>query len=121
MNYTENQLSELAKTNPKELAHILTSSSVNVRTLTFGAEILGGEVTDETIVLPVLSRLIKHVNAIVREGAAIGISSFYVSKKPPQDILDRLKFMSTNDPSPALRDTVKGMLEDYCSDERAQD
>ncbi len=118
MNYTENQLSELAKTNPKELARILTSPSANVRMLTFGAEILGGEVEDETIVLPTLRILVKHVNAIVREGAAIGISCFYSSTKPPQDILDRLKVMSTNDPSPSLREQAASMLEDYEKIER---
>lgn len=113
MNYSENNLTELAQTNPKELARILTSSSVNTRVLTFGAEILGGEVTDETIVLPVFRMLIKHVNAVVREGAAIGISSFYSSIKPPQDILDRLKVMAENDPSPALRETCQGIIKDY--------
>lgn len=113
MNYSENSLTELAQTNPKELARILTSSSVSTKVLTFGAEILGGEVTDETIVLPVFRMLIKHVNAVVREGAAIGISSFYTSTKPPQDILDRLKVMAQHDPSPALRETCEGMLKDY--------
>lgn len=113
MNYTENQLTELAQSNPKELARVLTSPNANVRMLTFGAEILGGEVKDETIVLPVLRQLIKHVNAIVREGAAIGISSFYLEKKPPQDILDRLRTMSTNDPSPTLKEYAKTMLEDF--------
>lgn len=113
MNYSENQLTQLAQTNPKELARILTSSNASVPMLTFGAEILGGEVKDETIVLPVLRQLIKHVNAIVREGAAIGISSFYMEKKPPQDILDRLKIMASNDPSPTLKDYAKSMLEDF--------
>lgn len=120
MNYSETQLTQIAKTNPKELARILTSPNGDTRVLTFGAEILGGEVTDETIVLPVLRQLIKHVNAIVREGAAIGISSFYIDKKPPQDIIDRLKWMATNDPSPTMKDYAKSMLEDF-SDERTQD
>ncbi len=113
MNYTDNQLTQLAQNNPKELARILISPNADIRMLTSGAEILGGEVKDETIVLPVLRQLIKHVNAIVREGAAIGISSFYMEKKPPQDILDRLKVMSSNDPSPALKDYAKSMLRDF--------
>lgn len=115
MNYSENKLNELAKTNPKELARILTSSSVNTHTLTFGAEILGGEVDDEEIVLPALRMLIKHVNAVVREGAANGISSFYSVKEtpPPQDIWDRLKIMVKNDPSPSLRETCEIMLKDF--------
>lgn len=115
MNYSENQLIELAKNNPKELARILTSSSANTHTLTFGAEILGGEVEDEEIVLPALRILIKHINAVVREGAANGISSFYSMKEvpPPQDIWNRLKVMSTNDPSPSLRETCEIMLKDF--------
>lgn len=119
MSLSESQLKQLAKTNPKELARLLSSSTGNTHMLTFGAEILGGEVEDETIVLPVLRQLIKHVNAVVREGAALGISSFYLSKKPPQDILDRLKWMVTNDPSQTLRDTAETMLKDY--DETNQD
>lgn len=113
MNYSENQLTQLAKTNPRELARILTSPHAETRVLTFGAEILGGEVSDETIVLPVLRQLLKHVNAIVREGAAIGVSSFYMDRQPPRDILDRLKTMSINDPSPAIRDYAKTMMRDY--------
>src|SRR6185369_2197059 len=113
MNYSDNQLISLAKTNPKELSRILTSPNADIRLLTSGAEILGGEVTDETLVLPVLRQLLKHVNAIVREGACIGVSSFYLEKKPPQDILDRLKVMSTNDPSPTLKDYAKTMLRDF--------
>lgn len=113
MNYTDNQLIDLAQTNPKELARILTSPNADTKVLTSGAEILGGEVKDETIVLPVLRKLLKHFNAIVREGAAIGISSFYMEKKPPQDILDRLKVMSASDPSPSVKDFTKTLLQDY--------
>jgi hypothetical protein len=120
MNYTENQLTQLAKTNPKELARILISPNASTHTLTFGAELLGGEVADEALVLPVLRQLIKHVNAIVREGAAIGISSFYMDKKPPADILERLKRMAASDPSPTLKEYAKSMLEDF-SDEGTKD
>lgn len=112
MNYSDNQLNTLAKTNPKELARILTSPNADVRTLTSGAEILGGEVGDETIVLPVLRMLLKHVNAIVREGALIGASTFYMEKAPPRDIVDRVRVMSNSDPSPALKEYAKSVLED---------
>lgn len=113
MSYSDKQLAQLAQDNPKELARILTSPNADIRVLTFGAEILGGEVEDETIVLPVLRQLLKHVNAIVREGAAIGVSSFYISRRPPQDILDRLKAMATNDPSPTIKETARSMLDDF--------
>jgi hypothetical protein len=113
MNYSDNQLLELAKRNPKELARILTSPNVSIPSLTFGAEILGGEVSDEAITLPVFRMLIKHMNAIVREGVLLGISSFYDGKKPPIDILEKLKTMSSNDPSVAVKDTAKSLLEDF--------
>lgn len=113
MKYSDNQLTTLAQNNPKELARVLISPNADIRMLTSGAEILGGEVTDETVVLPVLRMLLKHVNAIVREGAAIGLSSFYLERRPPADIMDRLKVMSTNDPSPTLREYAKTMLRDF--------
>lgn len=111
MSYSKNQLTSLAKTNPKELAKILNSPDADTYTLTFGAELLGGEVTDEELVLPVIRRLLKHINALVREGAVLGASSFYCDKKPPQDILDRLTVMSNSDPSPPLRIEAKSLLE----------
>lgn len=113
MNYSETQLSALAQSNPKELARILSSPSTNTRILTFGAEILGGEVQDEALVLPVLRQLLKHINAVVREGAMLGVSSFFVGKKLPSDILDKLKTMAVSDPSPALKEFSKSLLQDF--------
>jgi hypothetical protein len=113
MSYSENQLTALAKSNPKELVRIITSPNSDVHALTFGAEILGGEVTDESLVLPALRQLLKHINAVVREGAMIGVSAFYLDKTPPQDILDRLKKISNTDPSPACKDFAITLLEDY--------
>lgn len=113
MSYSETQLNALAKDNPKELARVLSSPNADVRILTFGAELLGGEVKDEELVLPVLRRLLKHFNAIVREGAMLGVSAFYIDKKPPQDIIERLRTMFKSDPSPANRDCAGSMLEDY--------
>jgi hypothetical protein len=113
MSYTDNQLTALAQKNPKELVRILTSPNADVKTLTSGAEILGGEVADEELVLPTFRMLLKHINAIVREGAMIGVSSFYIEKLPPQDILERLKVISTNDPSPTLKEFAKQILKDF--------
>src|ERR1700679_3183109 len=100
MSYSEKQLKTLAQSNPKELVRIITSPNVDIHMLTFGAELLGAEVADEEIVLPALRRLLKHINALVREGAMNGVSSFYMERKPPQDVLDRLRVMATTDPSP---------------------
>src|ERR1035441_9121918 len=109
MSYSDHQLTELAQTNPKELARILLRPSSDTRTLSFGAEILGTEVKEEETVLPVIRQLLKHVNAVVREGAVIGASSFYLESKPPRDILDRLIVISNSDPSPTLREFAKSV------------
>ena len=113
MKYSDNQLKALANTNPKELVRILSSPHTDTNTLTFGIEILGGEVDDESLVLPVLKKLLKHINAIVREGAVIGVQAFYIKSKPPQEILDRLTVMSSSDPSPAIKDLTQDLLKDY--------
>lgn len=113
MSYSENQLKDLANSNPKELARIITSPNTDIRSLSFGAEFLGGQEIEEDIVLPALRQLLKHINAIVREGAMVGLSNFYVDKKPPQDILDKLRLMSVNDPSPTLKDFSKSLLKDF--------
>jgi len=113
MAYSEQQLTDLAKNNPKELARFLSSPNTDIHTLTFGVEVLGELGKDEGIVLPVLRRLLKHMNAIIREGAMMGISTFYLGIDPPQDIIDRLSIMALNDPSPECRDCAETMLKGY--------
>lgn len=113
MNYSEAQLSSLAKNNPKELSKILISPNTDIHALTFGAELIGEEVKEELFVIPVFRLLLKHINAIVREGTLIGIGAFYVETKPPQDILDKLKSLSTNDPSPTLKEQAGDLLERF--------
>jgi hypothetical protein len=109
----ETKLSNLANDNPKELSRILISPSADINTLSIGAEILGGEVADEQLVLPVFRKLLKHINAVVREGAMIGVSAFYASKSPPTEILDRLKLMLVDDPSPNIKNYASALLEDF--------
>ena len=111
--YSDNQMTALALNNPKELSRILTSPNTDVRTLTSGAEILGSEVSDELLVLPVLRILLKHVNALVREGAIIGTSAFYNAKTPPQDILERVRAIANNDPLPILKEEAQSLLEEF--------
>src|SRR5271154_3731967 len=113
MSYSRFQLTALAKTNPKELVRIITSPNSDTHALTFGAEILGEEVKDESLVLPAFRRLLKHVNAVVREGAMVGLSSFYMDSKPPQDVMDRLQIISTDDPSPSCKETAASLLEEF--------
>ena len=112
MNYSPNQLKSLAQSNPKELARVVTSPNVDTHMLTVGAEFLG-EVSDERIVLPAFRQLLKHVHALVREGAMTGLSAFYLEKSPPQDILDKLRVMAKTDPAPNLRDYAQSLLDDF--------
>jgi hypothetical protein len=112
MSYSQNQLKALAQSNPKELARILISPNADTHTLTFGAELLG-EVTDERIVLPTLRQLLRHVNAVVREGAMMGLSSFYMERKPPQDVIERLRAMAKGDPSPSNKEFADTILKDF--------
>lgn len=111
MSYTNAQLVLLAQNSPKELAKLLTSDKADKKLLIEGVEILSGETVDETIILPVLRSLLRHTNALVREGAVFGVAAFYDKKQPPQDIMDRLKVISTNDPSYELKAYTKDLLE----------
>ena len=114
MGYTAAQLKVIARKDPQELVRIVNNlDTTDIATLTFGIEILGEEVADEVIVLPVLKRLLKHIHSLVREGAMLATSSFYMDKKPPVEILDRLKIISTNDPSPMLKEYAKDLLKDF--------
>jgi hypothetical protein len=114
MNYSLNQLKALVQTNPKELVRVVTSPNADTHLLTVGAELLG-EVPDERIVLPAFRQLLKHVHALVREGAMTGLASFYSGqeKKPPQDILERLQIMIKNDPSADLKEYANSLLKDF--------
>lgn len=110
MKYTEYQLIQLAQNNPQELIKII-GSHADIRTITSTVEILSTEVLDEKLVFPVLSRLLKHIHATVRESALSGVSSFYAERKPPSDILEQLRLMSDNEPSNLLKEYAKDLLE----------
>jgi hypothetical protein len=113
MNYSPNQIKALAQNNPQELVRVITSPNANVHLLASGAETLGEEVKDEEIVLPALRQLLKHVHALVRESAMSGLSAFYMEKKPPQDIIEKLRNMATTDPSPSIKDFAQTLLKDF--------
>jgi len=112
MTYSQNELKALSQDNPKELARILISPNADIHTLTFGAEVLG-DTKDEQVALPAFRQLLKHVNAIVREGAMMGLSSFYMEKKPPQDVIDRLRVMAKSDPSPSNKEFAQTILDEF--------
>jgi hypothetical protein len=110
MIYTDNQLVHLAQNNPKELVRLLNNPHTTTKMLVVGIEILSLEVLDESLVLPILRLFTKHINASVRESACIGIATFYERKTLPTDLVDRLKIMSTTDPSPSIKEITKEIL-----------
>lgn len=116
MIYSEVQLTKLAQEDPAYLSKLLSNPHTNINTLTFGIEILASESQDEKLFLDPAKMLLKHVHAVVREGACLAIATFYVDKTPPQDVIDRLKWLSSSDPSPAVKETAASYLKDI-SDE----
>ena len=109
MKYTEYQLIQLAQDNPQELIKIMNNHN-DARTIISTVEILSTEVSDETLVLPVLNRLLKHIHATVRESALSGVASFYAVRAMPTEILTQLKSISEEDPSSLLREYAKDLL-----------
>jgi len=113
MSYSNQQLQDLAQTNPQELIKIINNQYIaDIKTVAMAVEILGEEVKDESVVLPIIQKLLKHVHMLIRESAIICISSFYVERPPPQDIVDRLRVILKNDPSHDIRDLVSDILKD---------
>lgn len=108
MVYTIVQYRQLAKSNPTELIQLINNIS-NIPLLVSIVEVLD-EIDDESLVLPVFKRLLKHIHAQVREGALTALFSFYKNKKLPIDILDRVKTISKSDPSPDVRDYASDLL-----------
>lgn len=113
MNYSEDYLIKLVNNKPEELVKLLLNPKCAPKDLMIGVEILANECKNEENILPVLRRLLKHVNANVRESAVIGIISFYVAKSPPQDILDRVAEIANSDPSQYLREYARDSLSKY--------
>lgn len=112
MFYSEAQLNKLAQDDPTQLSKILSNPHANINTLTFGIEILASETKDEEIFLEPIRILLKHVNAVVREGACLAASSFYEDKKIPLDVADRLKWLASNDPSPVVKECASMALKE---------
>jgi len=111
MSYSQHQLKELVN-NPRELIRFVTSPNADTHLLALGAELLG-EVPDENITLPAFRQLLKHSHALVREGCMTALSSCYLGRCPPADILDKLRTMKKTDPSPDLKEYAGSLLKDF--------
>lgn len=105
------KLKQLAKDNPTQFIQLINSIQ-DIHALADYIEILGEEISDEVLVLPLFKRLLKHVHLLVREAALTAISNFYINKPIPKDILDRVKAISNSDPSSEIRDLAIDLLKE---------
>lgn len=113
MGYSTAQLKQIAQDNPEELIQIITSYISDVQILVPAIEILAETKIGENLILPVIKRLLRHIHASVRESALIAVSSFYIDKELPVDILDRVKIISKSDPSSIVKSCAADILEDF--------
>lgn len=113
MSYSTIQLRNLAQQNPKELIRIITSPNGDAQTLSLGAEVLGEEISNETIVIPTLKQLLKHPHALVREGALNGVAAFFSDKPMVREILERLRFIAKSDPLSSNKETAVDMISTF--------
>lgn len=109
LTYSYNQLTEIYKKSPNNLAKLLLQSS-NVHTISDGIEILSNECSDEDVVLPVLKKFLSHIHVLVREAACNAVSSFYSASSPPEEIIGKLKTMSETDPSGIIKSLATDIL-----------
>lgn len=74
--------------------------------LTFAAEAAG--VLESRFALPLLLPLLAHESPLVREGAVLGLAKHCAAP----GVFEALEHLSETDPSPGVRSTAKGALED---------
>jgi hypothetical protein len=111
MNYSNQQLKTIALTNPKEFLNIINYGA-DVATISAVIDLCDELVVDESVILPLLQKCLKHLHASIRENALYCANSFYFHKQTPISIVDRIKYIKSNDPSPDLRDVAETILKD---------
>lgn len=90
---------------PEALLVLLRDANANPVDLTLGAE-LARRLAESTGVVSVLLALTKHREAVVREGAVLGLGHF----RGRNDVLGRLDALADEDPSPAVRATAESVV-----------
>lgn len=105
-NYSEDYLTELAKT-PEKLIELITSGKLQTVDLTYAAETLGSARKDDASIRVVLVSLLFHKDAPIRESAIYGLSN-HVSA----GVKEILKVIAATDTSNAVRNAAKDLLED---------
>lgn len=112
MSYSIQQLKHIANTDPQELVRII-SNGTDIKNIVQAIDVLGEEISDEQIIVPLVRRLLKHVHVLIRESAIMCSDTFFVGKQVPQDIIDILKLIAKNDPSSNLRELAADTLKDF--------
>lgn len=97
----------LASQFPDDLAALVRSETLQSQELTLALEFLG-RIHDSTLVRPLLIQYLGHDEAVVREGAILGIGPHMTCLLVPI-----LETMSRDDVSEAVRAAALDVLEDY--------
>ena len=104
----EAEFKRLAKHDPARLVAWIDANVLSIADLTFAAEWLGAADTPDAE--DVLLGLTKHYEAVVREGAVLGIGRCMVDDRDTDAMRARLHVMAREDSSPGVRATAEDML-----------
>lgn len=115
---SDEELLKLSKDNPEHLSKMLTNVNTNVKNLVFGIECLALECKDDDMFFSTATALLKHINSSVRESACISLGIYLKNKVPPQEIIDKIRIMSTHDPSHDVKDAADILLKDISAKNR---
>ena len=111
----ESTFERLVADDPARLISWIADGSLPPHFLTYAAE-YAGSIPDSEVVRGALVPLLDHPQPIVREGAIIGLSRYLDDDRthidPPTIV--RLRVMAANDPSPGVRRSAAGALEEVC-------
>jgi hypothetical protein len=114
--HCEDLFLRLAKEDPHQLADMINNNALKPYDLTYAAEYLGAECNDSNLVRKTLVPLLDHPEAVVREGALIGLNQTRLYDE--DDHIDEatekiIEKMSSDDPSPCIREFSKQIVEDF--------
>ena len=101
---SESEFQELARHDPQQLGSLIASGALTEGSTAFAAEALGRLGTPEAAERYLLP-LLRHDNAVVREGAIHGLA-----RHRTELILEKLREAARGDPSPAIREDAADAL-----------
>jgi hypothetical protein len=112
----ENLFEKLAREDPHQLADMINNNALKLCDLTYAAKYLGAECNNSNLVRKILVPLLNHPEAVVREGALIGLNCGYdpvTGKDHIDEPTERIiRDIALLDPSPAVKQVAWDILED---------